>query len=106
MHPGAHVLLLLLVPTLLAAKLGSPMLKYVSITLSYWGLLLSFLLVYRLSPFHPLARFPGPVLAKVSRFYVAYSAAQGNNYVTLRRLHQKYGDVVRIGQLANIILSR
>ncbi|KAI9711732.1 MAG: hypothetical protein M1820_001876 [Bogoriella megaspora] len=52
--------------------------------ISYYGL------------FHPLAKFPGPMLAKLSRLWLAYHAVKGDEAETFLRLHRKYGPVVRI----------
>jgi cytochrome P450 len=50
--------------------------------------------VYRIF-FHPLARYPGPWLAKVSNSYAAWHAYKGDIHVDMWRCHQKYGKVVR-----------
>ncbi|PWY96139.1 cytochrome P450 [Aspergillus sclerotioniger CBS 115572] len=55
------------------------------------------IVLYRLF-FHRLRNVPGPVGARISRFYAAYQTfkhAQMHRHV--QSLHQKYGDVVRIG---------
>ncbi|KFA52277.1 hypothetical protein S40293_00629 [Stachybotrys chartarum IBT 40293] len=54
--------------------------------------------------FHPLAKFPGPKLAAVSRLPFAISAVRGRTYEWLDDLHQRYGSVVRIapGELTTI----
>ncbi|KAL5050939.1 hypothetical protein BDW71DRAFT_215080 [Aspergillus fruticulosus] len=48
---------------------------------------------------HPLARFPGPPLAALTRFYRAYIDISLNHSFVhhLGELHGKYGDVIRIG---------
>lgn len=72
---------------------------FASIFLSYWSLLVIFIVAYRLSPFHPLARYPGPVLCKLSKGWIAYiSGVHGTTHLYVQKLHQQYGDVVRIGQ--------
>ncbi|KAH8682569.1 cytochrome P450 [Xylariales sp. PMI_506] len=50
--------------------------------------------VYRLF-FHPLSRYPGPVLAKVSSLYSAYHAWKGDIHVDMARCHIRYGNYVR-----------
>ena len=61
--------------------------------------LLTSLVAYRLSPFHPLARYPGPILAKVSQLYMVYVVLRNRpaQYLWFQRQHDKYGDAVRIG---------
>jgi hypothetical protein len=64
---------------------------------AYWSGLLFFTLAYRLSPFHPLAKYPGPFLAKTSKWWAAYLSGTGDQHRFIKRLHDRYGDVVRIG---------
>ncbi|PIL29990.1 cytochrome P450 [Ganoderma sinense ZZ0214-1] len=52
---------------------------------------------YRISPFHPLAQHPGPFLCKVSAFWMAYLSLEGEQHRYIRSLHERHGDVVRIG---------
>lgn len=53
-------------------------------------------IIYRLT-LHPLARYPGPLLAKVTDWYNVYHAWKGDRHLELWRIHQVYGDVVRFG---------
>lgn len=46
--------------------------------------------------FHPLAKFPGPFLARASLVYYSISTLNGKLATEVRFLHDKYGDVVRI----------
>ena len=96
----------------LPSILGSLVRTYV---IFYTTLVLS-VIFYRLSPFHPLARYPGPLRAKISKLWfvsiregvhrwprliIHQSKArlgwQGKQHVHYRNLHKKYGDVVRVG---------
>ncbi|KAB8262719.1 cytochrome P450 [Aspergillus pseudonomiae] len=52
--------------------------------------------VYRLY-LHPLAKYPGPWLAKVTSLYAAYLSYTGEIHLEMWRAHEKYGDVVRFG---------
>ncbi|KAF2094506.1 cytochrome P450 [Rhizodiscina lignyota] len=55
-----------------------------------------FIAVYRLF-FHPLAKYPGPVVAKVTAWRDVYHAYRGDKHLDFHQLHQKYGPVVRYG---------
>lgn len=64
---------------------------------AHWVLLASITVAYRLSPLHPLARYPGPLAAKISKFYHVKIQLRGNAHIVIKEWHHKYGDVVRIG---------
>ncbi|KAH8897331.1 cytochrome P450 [Thozetella sp. PMI_491] len=61
------------------------------------GLYYASLVFYRLF-FDPLARFPGPKLAAISRWYEAYyDMIQNGQYTAkIEQMHKKYGPIVRI----------
>ncbi|EPQ56837.1 cytochrome P450 [Gloeophyllum trabeum ATCC 11539] len=52
---------------------------------------------YRLSPWHPLASFPGPVLHKLSGLKSAQLVYTGKRHLAIERLHNIYGVFVRTG---------
>ncbi|GFP54894.1 hypothetical protein ACSS6W_002789 [Trichoderma asperelloides] len=54
------------------------------------------IITYRIF-FHPLAKYPGPVIAKVTDAYQLYYAWRGDRHLQFWRLHQKYGKIVRFG---------
>ncbi|KAM0723251.1 hypothetical protein Q7P37_001452 [Cladosporium fusiforme] len=56
------------------------------------------LALYNVSPFHPLARFPGPKLAASTYLYEAYYDwwLVGRYGKVIARMHERYGPVVRI----------
>ncbi|KAM3544223.1 Isotrichodermin C-15 hydroxylase [Beauveria bassiana] len=54
------------------------------------------IIVYRVF-FHPLAKYPGPFLAKITDAYQLYHAYKGDRHLEFWRMHQKYGKVVRFG---------
>jgi hypothetical protein len=47
-------------------------------------------IVYRLT-LHPLARYPGPFLAKFTDLHLAYHAWKGDRHLEFSRCHEKYG---------------
>ncbi|KAF8068996.1 cytochrome P450 [Lyophyllum atratum] len=53
--------------------------------------------VYRLSPWHPLSRYPGPTLGKLSKWYMSLWVAKGNRHLKIQELHHIYGPWIRIG---------
>ena len=54
------------------------------------------LIVYRLY-LHPLSKYPGPLLGRITDWYSVYQAWKGYRHLDLYELHQKYGKVVRYG---------
>lgn len=53
--------------------------------------------VYRIL-FHRIRKFPGPFLAKLTRFYATYQYAKNVEYYKeLKNMHAMYGDYVRTG---------
>lgn len=51
-------------------------------------------IIYKLH-FHPLAKYPGPFLAKLTNLYAAYHSWKGDIPLDQWRCHQKYGPRVR-----------
>jgi cytochrome P450 len=58
--------------------------------------LISSILVYRLV-FHPLRAIPGPIFAKATKFWHSIKLSNLQNQKLLESLHERYGDIVRIG---------
>lgn len=54
------------------------------------------LTIYRIY-FHPLAKYPGPILAKLTDLYQTYHAWKGDRHLEFWRCHEKYGNIVRFG---------
>ena len=53
---------------------------------------------YRISPLHPLARYPGPYHRRISHLVSAFISIPGNRSRHFAALHKTYGDVVRSGE--------
>ena len=62
----------------------------------------SSMIIYRLY-FHPLRNFPGPLLAKVTKFWHVYKCLDSKNHILLDRLYQEYGPLVRTGMKLAIV---
>ncbi|KAH9990628.1 high nitrogen upregulated cytochrome P450 monooxygenase 2 [Russula compacta] len=60
-------------------------------------LILVYAAAYRLSPWHPLAKYPGPTLAKLSKWHSTAICAMGKQHLYYFALHERYGDYVRVG---------
>ena len=54
-------------------------------------------LLYRISPWHPLASYPGPFAAKLTSLWLVYISSTGKRCQALEELHNRYGPFVRIG---------
>lgn len=69
-----------------------PTLSLLVAALSVWVVYVVGLGIYRLF-FHPIARFPGPKLAAVTRWYEFYYeiVKKGNFTFHIQDLHKKYG---------------
>jgi hypothetical protein len=63
--------------------------RYLGVAVVVYFLVLA---LYRLT-LHPLARFPGPKLAAISRYYEAYYDVVQNGQYTfkIKQLHKQYG---------------
>ena len=55
--------------------------------------------VYRLK-FHPYAKYPGPLLAKLTNLYGLYHAYVGDLHLDVWRCHERYGPITRLQHLA------
>ncbi|KZP07807.1 cytochrome P450 [Athelia psychrophila] len=94
-------ILLLLVPTILvpfvAPNAPSTLLAVPITFVGYWSSILAYVAAYRLSPFHPLANYPGPTLSKLSKLTLAWKMYCGRQHLYYQELHARYGDIVRVG---------
>ena len=98
----SRVTLLFVIPALLSQPISyTGQSIYTAVPLAftaYVGALICFTLAYRLSPTHPLSKYPGPLIAKTTKWWVAYISARGDPHRYYKHLHDRYGDVVRIGR--------
>ncbi|KAI1394478.1 cytochrome P450-like protein [Hypoxylon trugodes] len=54
------------------------------------------IIVYRVT-FHPLAKYPGPWLGKITDWYSVIRSVAGDRHIHFLELHNKYGPFVRFG---------
>ena len=64
----------------------------------YYATLFSSIIIYRISPFHPLSKYPGPFLAKITKLHGIRVMKTGKNHIYHKKLHEKYGPYVRVGK--------
>lgn len=104
------LLLCFIIPALLSVPISYhvrwPSVAVLLAFVTYGSALTSFTLMYRLSPFHPLSKFPGPALAKTSKLWASYHCATGDMHRCFKSLHERYGDVVRVGRFHVVPLFR
>ncbi|CDO71115.1 hypothetical protein BN946_scf184844.g119 [Trametes cinnabarina] len=97
---STHILLIGVPPligSVLLRHVLSPLHAVLVSCFVYTSTLLASTALYRVSPFHPLARYPGPLGCKLSKFWMAFLSLSGRQHLYLQSLHERYGDVVRIG---------
>ena len=82
---------------LLRPSFGSPLAASLVAYTVYIGTLVCSVVAYRISPFHPLAGFPGPFICKITRLWACYIAQAGKQRHYYRSLHARYGTHVRTG---------
>lgn len=80
-------------PALAAHALGTAL----GLCATYAATALLVTAAYRLSPWHPCAHIPGPVLARVSSLWLTYHSFRGRRHLLLDALHAHYGTHLRIG---------
>ncbi|KAL1948749.1 hypothetical protein VTO73DRAFT_10555 [Trametes versicolor] len=97
----AYHISLLCGPIFLGTALLSPSLPLLRATYisagTYLASLIISTLVYRASPLHPLAIYPGPFGCRLTKFWMASVSFTGQQHNYIKSLHDRYGDVVRIG---------
>ncbi|KAL8941937.1 MAG: hypothetical protein Q9216_001965 [Gyalolechia sp. 2 TL-2023] len=68
---------------------------WLSVLLGGYAIYLSNVVIYNIY-FHPLAKIPGPKLWAATRLRYIFSLVRGNIVQDVRRIHETYGDVVRL----------
>lgn len=72
------------------------------IAVSFDTVLAASILIHRIF-FHRLGKFPGPLGARVSKFWMVKKVwAKTQGYFVIDKAHQQYGDFVRIGELRKL----
>ncbi|KAI0759687.1 cytochrome P450 [Trametes elegans] len=75
----------------------SPLRTTAAILSVYFSVLSAATVAHRISPWHPLAAYPGPFLARLGSLWLVYVSSTGKRHMVMDRLHQQYGTFVRIG---------
>ncbi|KAF9058884.1 hypothetical protein BDP27DRAFT_1239864 [Rhodocollybia butyracea] len=83
---------------ILSHHVASPVYAVLIAYPSFYALVLLSITLYRLSPFHPLARYPGPTIAKVSKLWTVWMSLDGKLPQYYKKLHEQYGSIVRVGE--------
>lgn len=102
---GLFLFFLVFLPPATGVSAVSALLRTAIAAASFAGGLFGSMLVYR-AWFHRLRRFPGPLGARLSRFYrVLRDARRLQAHLEDQRLHEKYGDFVRVGELFLLLIG-
>ncbi|OSD05151.1 high nitrogen upregulated cytochrome P450 monooxygenase 2, partial [Trametes coccinea BRFM310] len=97
---STHLLLICVPPFIGTSMLRHTLPLVQAALISFSAFLLTLIIstaLYRLSPYHPPAAYRGPLGCKLSKFWMACLSVTGRQHLYLKRLHERYGDVVRIG---------
>ena len=63
--------------------------------------LLTSMTIYRVFS-HPLRGFPGPPLARITKFWHIWKVRKAKNHLLMEEMFNKYGDFVRIGKCGDL----
>ncbi|KAH9918659.1 cytochrome P450 [Fomitopsis serialis] len=64
---------------------------------SFYAALFCSIAIYRVSPLHTLYKYPGPFISRFSNFHLVLVAARGRQHHYFKKMHEKYGPIVRLG---------
>ena len=108
--PARFTFTLLVVPPALLAFIcladhHAPLRAFALACAVHWATVASATLLYRASPWHPLARYPGPFHYRLSKLALAWATRDGTQYLHVKALHDRYGDIVRVGA-SSLVLMR
>lgn len=76
---------------------SSPLRLALSLLAAHVGSAFAAVVAYRLGPWHPLAKYPGPWWWWISSLKLAQVSYMGRRHFIVDDLHKKYGPYVRIG---------
>ena len=97
--PVASITILCVPSTaLLIRHVGSFFIAFALAFATFLTALLGSISLYRLSPLHPLAKYPGPTRCKLTKIWTAWISFRGRAHIYYKTLHDKYGPIVRIGE--------
>ena len=97
--PIASIIILCIPSTaLLIPHVESFSIAFALAFITFLSTLLGSISLYRLSPIHPLAKYPGPTLCKLTKIWAAWISFRGRAHIYYKSLHDKYGPIVRIGE--------
>ena len=71
------------------------------ITATYSSSLAISIIIYRLF-FHQLREYPGPMFARITKFWHVAKLISKPNFLLLDELHNQYGDIVRTGEVLRL----
>ncbi|KAF7322347.1 hypothetical protein HMN09_00012400 [Mycena chlorophos] len=97
---GGPLVALAVQPLLLVAAIDLASLTPASVglvTLAFLASLSFSIVAYRLSPWHPLANVPGPLLPRITKWWGVWLTYSGKQHRVIKALHDRYGECVRTG---------
>lgn len=123
-HQGSHIIYHYREPGILTVLLGSsvilgPLLAHlhhepglllhtsqiillgVKQVLVYYIAMALSITAYRCTPLHPIYHVPGPFICRLTQLWIIRSIMRGKTRMDIQKLHERYGDVVRIGKQQN-----
>ncbi|KAJ6531615.1 high nitrogen upregulated cytochrome P450 monooxygenase 2 [Mycena vulgaris] len=99
MSANGPIIVLAVQPLLLLFTFSAPI-SFWCILATYTVFLVSLcssIIVYRISPWHPLSHIPGPTVNKITKLWGAWISSGGDQHRVNKALHDKYGPFLRTG---------